>query len=97
MPSRGVPRHSSGREALPDIGGEPSVYAQAQVAAAPKGVSLHTEGILDECRQLQRRATLALVEQAGVRSHQQTRRELLLALATLALWLVALMALMSRV
>ena len=60
-------------------------------------MSLHTEGILDQCRQLQVRASVALVEQAGVRSQQQTRRELTLAVATLALWLAALMALMSRV
>jgi hypothetical protein len=72
------------------------MYAQAQGTAEVKGLSLRTDPVLEQVHQLQRRAGLSAAADRRSLEHRHARRVRLLALATVALWLAALIVLLTR-
>lgn len=74
-----------------------SAYAQAQVTAERKGLTLDTRPILAHVRQLQVQADRLFGEQVQTQALSHTRRVALLAVTTIALWLSALIVLLERV
>ena len=81
---------------LPDVTGGPSAYSQAQVTAERKGLTLHPDATLEQCRQLQQQATEVREKELELRTMHRGRRVTLLAVTTVALWLSALIALLNQ-
>ena len=81
---------------LADSAGRPSAYSLAQVTAERKGLTLHPDAMLEQCRQLQEHAMELHDGELALRTQERARRITLLAVTTVALWLSALIALLNQ-
>ncbi|HEX7187312.1 MAG TPA: hypothetical protein VF423_03740 [Actinomycetes bacterium] len=78
------------------VTGGPSAYAQAQQSAEVKGLTLHTDQALEQCRELQRHAGELIDVQQRQRVRRRTDRVILLAVITVGLWLAILIVLLDN-
>ena len=74
----------------------PSAYALAQRSAEVKGLTLHTDEALEQCRELQRHAGELVDVQLKQRVRRRTDRVILLAVITVGLWLATLIVLLDN-
>ena len=73
-----------------------SAYSQAQQSAEIKGLTPHTDETLEQCRELQRHAGQLADQQLKQRVRRRMDRVVVLALATVGLWLATLIVLLAK-
>ena len=81
---------------LLDVGGRPSAYSMAQVTAERRGLTLHPDTVLEQCRQLQNLATEFHDGDLNLRTRERARRVTMLAITAVALWLSVLIAVLNQ-
>jgi hypothetical protein len=95
----GQPRHGrpGGGDDFPlDVNGRPSAYTLAQDSAEVKGLTLHTDGALQQVRELQRHIAELAARDAQLRAQARGSRIRRLATLTVVLWLATLIVLLAR-